>query len=238
MRSHRRAPRRAIHDCSTAKPALHFLTAINTRTRSQHPVGALVWWNGGDGRRRSDTGEDLFADEFRLWLMSTRIPLAWLVFGVGAMLLTVALVPVGMRLDLEPSMWWRIGAVMLLGIGAMAGAVLYLTRSSGTIRTYFTQLARATLVTGVVASIPLWIMAASYPSPWDFGLVAVSLLLFAIRGLNSIRCPRCKGFLSACTALALALAGIGGHTRIDSCESCHVLFDDPRDGPRRLPIED
>lgn len=170
--------------------------------------------------------------------MSTRSGLARVVFGFGGLLLAAGLVPFGMRLDLEPITWWRLEAVMFLGVIIIIGALLYLDRISVTVREYFVERTRATLAISVVASLPLWIMAASHPGPAVLGLAAAFVPLIAIRGLTSIRCPRCKGYLGARTALALALWGIGGHTRIDYCESCHVLLDEPRKGPRRKPVED
>jgi hypothetical protein len=143
-----------------------------------------------------------------------------------------------MRLDLEPIILWRVGAVMFLGVIIIIGALLYLDGISVTVREYFVERTRASLATSAITSVPLWIMAISHPSPVVIGLVAVFVPLIAIDGLTRIRCPRCKGHLGAGAALALALWGIGGHTRIDYCESCHVLLDEPRKGPRRKPVED
>jgi hypothetical protein len=123
---------------------------------------------------------------------------------------------------------------MFFGVVIIVGALLYLDRVTVTVREYFVQRTRATLAVSAIISLPLWTMASSHPGPAVFGLVAAFVPLIAISGLTRIRCPRCKGHLGARTALAVALWGIGGHTRIDYCESCHVLLDEPREGPRRL----
>ena len=170
--------------------------------------------------------------------MSIRNGLAWGVFGFGALLLAAGLVPFGMRLDLEQTTWWRIQMVMFLGLIIITGASLYLDGISVTVREYLVQRTRAILAITAVGSLPLCLMAIGHPSLSVVGLVAGFVPLVAIKGLTSIRCPRCKGYLGVRTALALASWGMGGHTRIDYCESCYVLLDEPRKGPRRQPVED
>jgi len=94
------------------------------------------------------------------------------------------------------------------------------------------------LATTAIGSIPLWMIAASHPEPMILGLVVGLLPLIAIKGVTSVRCPRCKGYLGVRTGFAIASWGMGGHTRIDYCESCQVSLDEPREGPRRDPVDD
>jgi hypothetical protein len=142
-----------------------------------------------------------------------------------------------MRLDLELTTWICVTCVLFLSMTIMVLNMFYLDRSSETIRDYLAQRTRISLATTVIVSIPLCIMAASHPKPIVLGLVAFFVPLAAIRGVTSVRCPRCKGSLGVRTGFAVALWGMGGHTRIDYCESCRVLLDEPREGPTRDQVD-
>ncbi len=170
---------------------------------------------------------------------STRSVVAWIVFGLGGLLFAVGLIPFGRRLDLELATWWRVEALIFLGFFISIGALLYLDRIGVTVREYFVQRTRASLVMSAIGSLPIWMMAASQPSPLLFGLSAVSLPLIATKGLTSVRCPRCKGYLGARAALALALWGSvavsrSPEPRLGSCRSRDRPSGVPRDRARRL----
>ena len=187
------------------------------------------------GRYRSYTALTV---RLRSMTIQGRPQLAWIVFALGGVVAALPLALFGMRLDLELMTWWYVLAVLFLGVAIMIGSMLYLDSTSETIREYFTQRTRVALATTAIGSIPLWMIAASHPEPMILGLVVGLLPLIAIKGVTSVRCPRCKGYLGVRTGFAIASLGMGGHTRIDYCESCQVSLDEPREGPRRDPVDD
>jgi hypothetical protein len=150
----------------------------------------------------------------------------------------IGFMPFAMRLDLEPVAWRYVMAVLFLGIFIEGFGLLYLDRSSVTIREYLTQRTRAALGMTIVLSIPLWLMAMSQSDPKITAVTAGLTLLIIARAVSDIRCPRCKSYLGLRTGLAIAFWKLGGHMRIDYCESCQVLFDEPRKGPKREPVDD